>query len=125
MRKLIVLLALAIASTLLEAKADGIPFRTFRTSRVAVPATVLSLTKEQMASLTTSNNFITLTSEQRARLHQDVSYVPDRLKVWSSKDARGTCTCEVLNLGIRYAKGKIEVPHGLLGRTLQDRKFWN
>ncbi|EEF60665.1 hypothetical protein [Pedosphaera parvula] len=118
----IILLLLAAAS--LEALADGIPFRSFRTSRVSVPATVLALTKEQMSSLTTSNRFITLTADQRTRLQRDVSFVPERLEVYPLEWAQDTCTCEILNLGIRYTKTKIEVPHGLLGRTLQDRKFW-
>jgi len=118
----LVLLLLATAS--LDALADGIPFRPFRTSRVAVPATVLSLTKEQMSSLTTSNRFITLTPEQRTRLQRDVSFAPERLEVYPLEWAQGTCTCEVRNLGIRYTKANIEVPRGLLGRTLQDRKFW-
>ena len=115
---------LVVAAASLDAVADGLPFRSFRTSRVAVPATVLSLTKAQMSSLTTSNRFITLTSQQRTRLQRDVSFVPERLEIYPLEWARGTCTCEVLNLGIRYTKTRIEVPHGLLGRTLQDREFW-
>ena len=122
--KLIALSFLVCATTLLRAHADLIPFRTFRTNRVAVPATALSLTKEQISSLTASNRFISLTAEQRARLQCDVSYVPERLEIYPLEWAKATCTCEVLNIGIRFTKAKIEVPYGLLGRTLEDRTFW-
>ena len=122
--KLFTIAILLVTVVSLNALADGIPFRSIRTSRVAVPATVLSLTKEQMSSLTTSNRFVTLTPEQRTRLQRDVSFVPERLKIYPLEWAKDTCTCEALNLGIRYTKTKIEVPHGLLGRTLQERTFW-
>lgn len=77
-----------------------------------------------MSSLTDSNHSITLTPQQRARLRRNVPFVPDQLDVYPLDWAKDTCTCEVFNLGIRYTKRKNEVPHGLLGRTLEERTLW-
>jgi hypothetical protein len=122
--KIIISIFLLLTVTALHAAADGIPFKKFRSSRLAVPSTLLTLTQEQLASLATTNRFITLTAAQRIQLQQAAPYTPERLEVYPLDDAKGTCTCEVLNIGIRYTRTRIEVPHGLLGRTLEDRKMW-
>jgi hypothetical protein len=124
------LVAALVLVTLLahESYGDGIGFKGNRISK-DIPTTVLELTKEQRAILDTkptSKTYtgitsITLTENQKKILRSEAGFAPDALDAWPFKAAKGTCTCELLNIGVRYKRDKVEVPHFLLGKNHDDR----
>ena len=110
------------------ALADGIGFKGDRMQ--GYTTTVITLTKEQAAlpdakpkkkedeSLLRS---ISLTPQQRVALQKEAGFAPEKMEVWPLSAAKETCTCELLNMGIRFKPGQLEVPHLFLGKDLDDR----
>jgi hypothetical protein len=99
-------------------RADGIPFRG---NRIDGPATVLKLTVDQRKAVRHRGPVIALNKDQQALLLRRAGYAPKSLAVERLAWAKQTCSCEVLNIGVAYAPGKIEVPHAYLGKDLYDR----
>jgi hypothetical protein len=64
---------------------------------------------------------ITLTPEQQDVLKHEAGFEPDELHILSLAFAKETCTCELLNVGIRFRHDHVEVPHNLLGVNWDDR----
>lgn len=119
LQRLGVLLVVALTATVLHA--DGIPFKG---DRVDGKKTVLLLSLQQEKILKAKNprapeGKITLTANQRALLLKEAGYAPQTLDIWSLSTARTECTCGALNVGVRYARGLVDVPHCLLGRGEQ------
>ena len=124
-RLYLMLFALALMSSLVLA--DGIGFKGDRVD--GYTTTVITLTKEQKAILDSKPQneeesalrSIPLTSEQKTILKKEAGFAPERMEVWSLAAAKDTCTCELLNIAIRFTSDKMEVPHFLLGKDLDDR----
>lgn len=124
----LLILALAFASSWVLA--DGIGFGGLMGNRVSGhTTTVITLTKEQKVLLDTKPKkkqksvlrSISLTSEQKTLLQKEAGFTPDKMEVWPLPAAKDTCTCELLNIGIRFKSHKLEVPHFLLGKDIGDR----
>lgn len=100
--------------------ADGISFEGDRVKGWST--TVIVLTADQQHVLDTSQAIrITLTPEQQDMLKHEAGFEPEELHVLSLAFAKETCTCELLNVGIRFSHNRVEVPHTLLGGNLDDR----
>jgi len=102
--------AFLILLTAGAARADGIPFKG---NRVAAPATVIALDPIQRITAAHSGR-VRLTLAQRALLASRAGTAPREIEAWSLKDARSTCTCELSNMGIIFAPGRLEIPHAYL-----------
>jgi len=119
----IALLLLSIVSV----RGDGIPFEGNRVARYAT--TVIDMTSDQMAALDqrkdTPNQpaivWIALTEMQRKRVLDEAGFAPREIEVWPLAQAQQTCTCELLNIAVRFESGRVEVPHFLLGVDHADR----
>ncbi|MHC4915661.1 MAG: hypothetical protein ACYTGB_09230 [Planctomycetota bacterium] len=93
-----------------SARADGIPFKG---NRVASPATVIVLDPiQRIAALRRGK--VTLTPAQRVLLAARAGIAPPEIEVWSLKEAQNTCGCELGNMGIAFAPGRLEIPHAYL-----------
>ena len=120
------ILALLLSMWTLAAFVDGIPFEGNRVK--GEKTTVLTLTSKQVEILelqskdTNNPSIVTiaLTKEQEKVLLKEAGSAPSKLEVWSVDAAKGTCTCELENMGIRFEKTKIEVPHYLLCRSIAE-----
>jgi hypothetical protein len=100
--------------------ADGISFEGDRVKGWST--TVIVLTADQQHVLDTSQAVrIALTSEQQGMLKHEAGFEPEELHVLSLAFSKETCTCELLNVGIRFRHNRVEVPHNLLGGNLDDR----
>jgi hypothetical protein len=127
MKTLLTLAAISVGCWGGVARGDGFLFRGNRIT--GEPTMVLSLTRAQRMSLRHHSvsgrksdvRKITLTAKQQAALRREAGFAPARVEVYPLACARATCTCDLLNLGIRFAPDKVEVPHYLLGRNLEDR----
>jgi hypothetical protein len=114
------LLALVLVMAVL-ARADGV---SFTGDRVADhKTTVLLLNSNQLACLDKpgAQRSVALTAEQHAQLERDAGFAPTNVVVWPLVEAKDTCTCEVLNMAIRFMPDQIEIPHYLLGADMADR----
>ena len=108
--------------------ADGIGFQGDRVAEYTT--SVIKLTKEQQMSLdtvlknekTSVIRSVSLSSEQKTILKEEAGFSPDELQVWPLIDAKDTCTCELLNIGIRFKPDRLEVPHFLLGEDHEDSR---
>ena len=83
-------------------------------------ATVITLTAVQMDEARKTGD-VTLTAEQRRRLQHACGFAPQRLAVYSLQDAKADCTCQLLNIGIAFEPGKLEVPHAYAAADLDAR----
>ncbi len=100
--------------------ADGIPFEGNRVQ--GRTTTIISLTDAQKTQLENPNVWkILLTRQQQRLVEQEAGFAPAELHVYSLKSAQNTCTCEVINIGIRFMPDQLEIPHDLLGKHLDDR----
>ena len=100
--------------------ADGIPFEGNRVQ--GRTTTVIALTDAQKTQLDDPNVWkILLTQQQQRLVEQEAGFAPAELHVYSLKAAQDTCTCEVINIGIRFMPDQLEIPHYLLGKHLDDR----
>lgn len=125
MKSLISVVLLLIAITTL--RADGIPFEGDRVVRCVT--TVVELTKSQREQLDRERSAekqspivrVALTDAQKEKLSREAGFAPQELEVWPLEQAKMTCTCELLNMAIRFESGRVEVPHFLLGANFDDR----
>lgn len=107
---------------------DGIQFKGDRVQK-DTKATVLTLSRDQLKLLATQakelekydTRKIQLTEEQKQILRKEAGSSPNELTVWPLSCAKDTCTCEVINMGIRFKTSQIEVPHFLLERNVVQR----
>ncbi|MBM4030682.1 MAG: hypothetical protein FJ291_02730 [Planctomycetes bacterium] len=127
MKVLLTLAAISVGCWAGVAWGDGFRFQGNRIT--GEPTTVLSLTRTQRMSLRHRAvsprkwdvRKIALTAKQQATLKREAGFAPARLEVYPLACARATCTCDLLNVAIRFAPDKVEVPHYLLGRNSEDR----
>jgi hypothetical protein len=126
MKKLyLMFFSLALMST--WCLADGIGFKGDRVD--GYTTTLITLTKEQTDILNEKPKegrksvlrSISLTSDQKEILQKEAGFAPDKMEVWPLSSAKDTCTCELLNIGIRFKPDRLEVPHFLLGKDYDDR----
>jgi hypothetical protein len=118
-------LALLVASS--WALGDGIGFKGDRVE--SCTTTVINLTREQQVILDakpkkkskSALRSISLTPKQRLLLQKEAGFAPEKLDVWPLAAAKNTCTCELLNMAIRFKSDMMEVPHFLLGKDIGDR----
>lgn len=102
------------------AQADGIPFTNDRI--IDTPTTTLDLSASQRANLKRSKiQKIKLTDTQKEKLKQAAGFSPDEIEIWPLHEAKDTCTCELLNIGVRISDANIQVPHFLLGPNFEKR----
>lgn len=102
-------------------RADDIPFRG---NRVKGETTVITLTREQKKVLKAQSKVrdkwdirrIKLTKEQKNLLKKAGVYAPAEIEVWPLACAKDTCACGLINIGIRFKKNKVEIPHFLLAK---------
>ena len=106
---------------------DGIGFKGDRVENCTT--TVINVTREQQVVLDTKPKnesksvvrSISLTLKQRILLQNEAGFGPEKLDVWPLAAAKNTCTCELLNMAIRFKSDMLEVPHFLLGKDMGDR----
>jgi len=92
--------------------ADGIPFKG---DRVDGRVTVIELNGVQVRQADSGQYpVITLTLLQESRLLAASGAIMREVEVWTVAEAKDTCTCELSNMGIRFEKNKIEIPHAYL-----------
>jgi hypothetical protein len=117
--------ALLVMSSLVFA--DGINFKGDRVDGEIT--TVITLTEEQKTFLDAKPKkkdksvvrSISLDSEQKKLLEKEAGFAPEKMDVWPLKSAKETCTCELINIGVRFEPDKLEIPHFLLGKDFNDR----
>lgn len=108
MKQLILLAALVLMTA--PAAADGLELKNGRYDGMV---TVLTLTDDQIDALTKSRD-LSLTKEQRRLLGKIIAAPPTTLFVYFTMDGENDCTCQAANLGLRFSKREIEVPHDFL-----------
>lgn len=131
----IVLAMISIGAFTCAVLADGIGFEGDRVA--GCKTTVISLTSQQKETLDSGRKVlegavqepaggkkIQLTPEQMACLRGDAGFAPPELDVWALSNAKETCTCELLNMGIRFSADKVEIPHYLLGKDVDSRLLY-
>lgn len=101
-----------------SATADGIPFdKSGRT--LDCPKSVLTLNKAQIASLNICS-ILMLDSAQKKKIERSTGYQPRFLYCRTLTQAKNTCTCELIDIGILRGANKVEVPHFLLRKFRPD-----
>lgn len=124
MKKELVLTLLAVLVSSDAAFADGLPFKG---NRYDGAVTVFRMTPDQVSKVKQGRLYeersreIQLTLEQKSQLQKEAGFGPETIEVWTLEEAKATCSCELLNFGIRVGPDLIEVPHYFLGETHEDR----
>lgn len=101
-----------------SATADGIPFKNSGKT-LDCPKSVLTLNKAQIASLNICSKLM-LDSAQKKKIEQSTGYQPRFLDCLTLAQAKNTCTCELIDIGILSGANKVEVPHFLLRKLCPD-----
>ena len=107
----LLLLTLVLVGIAVTAPAGGIPILDGRYS--GGPATILTLTSQQIAQLE-SSHYIDLTHQQSNLIKKQTKVRVYKLLIMDLRKGETDCEDFLFNVGLRFSQTEIEVPHKYL-----------
>ena len=111
--KVLLLTVAFLLMTVSHLRADGPPHDT-NNRYTGGEIVILTLTKQQIRFLDSPgmnpDTLLRLTAKQTGIIKRKWGVAPSKLEVWETRKGWWDCSCMSANLGLRFARDKVEVP---------------